>query len=125
MTREDAKRAAEVMLAYAKGKEVECRLSLTNDWIWTDIPKFNWGQADYRIKKEPVYRPFKNREECWNEMQKHQSLGWVIGVKATLYITEVNCEGIGFRDSSSLYPYKLAFETFKFADGTPFGIKEE
>ena len=25
--------------------------------------------------KEPSYRPFKDREECWNEMLKHESFG--------------------------------------------------
>lgn len=26
---------------------------------------------------EPSYRPFKNQEECWNEMLKHEPFGWV------------------------------------------------
>lgn len=25
---------------------------------------------------EPAYRPFKDKEECWNEMLKHQPFGW-------------------------------------------------
>lgn len=32
------------------------------------------GETDsYRIK--PKYRPFKDAEECWVEMQKHQPFG--------------------------------------------------
>ena len=32
-------------------------------------------------KKEPTYLPFKNKEECWAEMQKHQPFGWVMEKK--------------------------------------------
>ena len=29
------------------------------------------------IKPKQGYRPFKNAEECWQEMMKHQPFGWV------------------------------------------------
>lgn len=56
MTREEAKRRAEVMLAYADGKDVEFRQAGEN---W-DICKgdsyyeleFNFNICDYRIKKD-------------------------------------------------------------------------
>lgn len=36
------------------------------------------GKPDgYRIKPEPTYRPFKNAEECWQELLKHQPFGVV------------------------------------------------
>lgn len=40
---------------------------------WTEIKEIGyWGNIEYRIKPE---RPFKDAEECWNEMQKHQPFG--------------------------------------------------
>ena len=71
----------------------------------------------YRIKPEPKYRPFKNQEECWNEMLKHQPFGWtkLIGETGYSLITDV--------DNDLLY--SDAFKECTFADGTPFGIKEE
>ena len=68
MTREEARKAAEVMMAYAEGKEIEHFDEYINDWDKVDDPKFNWGIDVYRIKKEPTYRPFKNKEECWAEI---------------------------------------------------------
>ena len=127
MTRKEARKAAEVMLAYADGKEIEylCK----DGWRVTTNALFNWNNDAnyYRIKPEPKYRPFKNTEECWLEMQKHQPFGWVrykmkpivIGSIASLYDTEI--EPYDACTSS----YKEALQIFTFADGQPFGVKEE
>lgn len=116
MTREEARKAAEVMLAYADGKEIESKLKEEGrSWCRFDEPGFNWCRVDYRIKKEPTYRPFKDKEECWNEMQKHQPLGWV---KNTGFLTCLTSIG----DTTD---FNYAYEVLCFADGTPFGIKEE
>lgn len=120
MTREEAKNAAEVMMAYADGKEIEIFNSI-KEWKISKCPAFNWGECHYRIKKEPTYRPFKNKEECWNEMLKHQPFGWVKDKGNIEYmdISRVGAEGIDG------YDYSKIFNCFTFADGTPFGIKEE
>ena len=114
MTREEARKAAEVMLAYADGKEVEFLDPLGN-WRSDTIPAFNWFNFDYRIKKEPSYRPFKNKEECWAEMQKHQPFGWVKHKKNGSF----SC--VMAVDDSKWYD--AAYEKYTFADGTPFGIE--
>ena len=43
MTREEARKAAEVMLAYANGEEVET-LSLNGKHVFIKTPSFNWGE---------------------------------------------------------------------------------
>ena len=126
MTREEARKAAEVMLAYANGKEIEWRCKLRGSWSRVTDPDFDWEGVDYRIKPESKYRPFNSAEECWQEMQKHQPFGWVrykmkpivIRSIASLYDTEI--EPYDACTSS----YKDALESFTFADGTPFGVKE-
>ena len=123
MTREEARKAAEVMRAYADGKEIEF-LNLGKEWITTLNPMFGWELFDYRIKPEPTYRPFKDKEECWAEMKKHQPFGWVKDkdtLRQVLAILDcaVRIEGLTYSG------YKEEFEEVKFADGTPFGIKEE
>lgn len=60
---------------------------------WTEIKEIGyWDNIEYRIKPEPKYRPFKDAEECWNEMQKHQPFGWtkLIGTIEYSFITDVN-----------------------------------
>ena len=66
---------------------------------------------------ETTYRPFKDVKECWSEMQKHQPFGW-IKIKNENYLTIL--ESI-----NNARNYQYIFENYTFADGTPFGIKED
>ena len=87
------------------------------------------------IIDEPKYRPFKNAEECWQEMQKHQPFGWITlqcgqksGSKASIIKLTDNCfyfvsDGSGI--CHNLYNYEFDKHFWLFADGTPFGIKVE
>lgn len=85
------------------------------------------GESDkYRIKPEPKYRPFANAEECWQEMKKHQPFGWVKSrCDETLIqsILSISKEGITLvLDSDN---FCVMFDTYTFADGSVFGVKEE
>ena len=69
------------------------------------------------------YRPFKDKKECWNEMLKHQPFGWVRGtISDILYLIESISDEIYY--NRTFASYNEAFKWVKFADGTPFGIKE-
>lgn len=79
------------------------------------------------------YRPFKDKNECWNEMMKHQPFGWIkskdsgnfslIGfVQWYSYFEDVM---VTFAASEQIARSASAlFEKYTFADGAPFGIKE-
>lgn len=67
---------------------------------------------------EPSYRPFKTKEECWNEMLKHQPFGWLCQ-KCDGYYVPIRFDI--YEDTAFTY----WFNKYNFADGTPFGIKEE
>lgn len=124
MNRNQAKEFYPILQAFAEGKAIECRTkpsavkgtSVPNNWTEMTEIEF-WNNTEYRIKPEPKYRPFKDAEECWNEMQKHQPFGWtkLIGTIEYSFITDVN-DSINYSD---------AIKEYTFADGTPFGIKEE
>lgn len=83
----------------------------------------------------PKYRPFKDGEECWNEMLKHQPFGWITlkggkhpGSKAFIIKLTENCFyyiGDGNCATYNLYNYEFDRHLCFFADGTPFGIKED
>ena len=73
MNREEAKKLLPIIQAYIEGKKIQSK-SLTENWV--DVTNPDWDMARcYRIKPESEYRPFKNIEECWTEMQKHQPFG--------------------------------------------------
>lgn len=42
----------EVMLAYANGKQIECKSFLQKEWHSVEKPFWNWLDNDYRVKKE-------------------------------------------------------------------------
>ena len=66
---------------------------------------------------ELKYRPFKDADECWNEMLKHEPFGWLKS-KNENYLNV-----LGSINNAKNYQY--LFDNFTFADGTPFGIKED
>lgn len=129
MTREEAKELLPIIQAFAEGKTIEIYCDEDPGWHTMTItnPKFDLKPSHYRIKLETKYRPFKNIEECWNEMLKHQPFGWlkdkddywivsrVFSYEGEEKITISNCH----------YSLSKAFENITFADGTPFGIKED
>jgi len=55
MTREEAKAAAEVMLAYANGQEIELRRTMpsASEWEHHKAPCFDWNLFEYRVKPKP------------------------------------------------------------------------
>lgn len=123
MTREEARKAAEVMLAYANGEEIEIAYSNSSYQTVTN-PEFDWGKVEYRVKPKPTYRPFKDKEECWNEMLKHQPLGWIKNECGNIFnIIAIFKDSINLNECSAYYSELC--KQFKFIDGTPFGIKEE
>lgn len=135
MTREEARKAARVVLAYANGKNIQIAHWGTEDWKPCVNPTFQFGNYRYRAKPEPKYRPFKNADECWQEMQKHQPFGWITlqcgqksGSKASIIKLTDNCfyfVGDGSGICHNLYNYEFDKHFWLFADGTPFGIKLE
>lgn len=122
MNRKEAKEFYPFLQAFAEGRVIECRTKpsliegtdVPNDWTEMKEIEF-WNNIEYRIKPEPKFRPFKNAEECWQEMQKHQPFGWVKTDSVYEPILHVNeCDD-----------FNATFKYSTFADGTPFGIKEE
>ena len=135
MTREETKKMLPIWIAFAEGKTIECRTkpsaikgTVPNDW--TEMNEI-WcvNSLEYRIKpeSEPKYRPFKDAEECWNEMLKHQPLGWVKDKKDGhhTFITTVDNNDEMSLSGNSGWSFIGIMKYYTFADGTPFGMKEE
>lgn len=77
---------------------------------------------------KPTHRPFKNAEECWNEMLRHLPFGWVIDKETDSkhsIVGLVDLTGYNAESSSFSFGWDVALRRLTFADDTPFGIKEE
>ena len=126
MTREEAKRRAELYSALAEGKIIQFKQE-NGEWtdLKTDLMCGIAGSFRYRIKPELKYRPFKTKEECWQEMHKHPDFGWVrLKINSSLY--HIDMVGNNNLIVDNAYKgLKAVFQSFEFTDGTPFGVKEE
>lgn len=126
MNRNQAKALLPIIQAYAEGKAIESRCIKGDKSLWynDEDPSFD-NDFEYRLKPDPKYRPFKDAEECWQEMQKHQPFGWV---KSTLFkdLALVNrVTTLYVEINRDIIDYKDALEKFTFADDTNFGVKVE
>lgn len=134
MTKEEAKEFYPILQALAEGKAIECRIkpgtistSIPNEWTEMKEIVF-WDGIEYRIKPDPKYRPFKDAEECWQEMQKHQPFGWLKGDKCFYNIVSISNIDVSMANVSGdiiILNFSDVMEDNTFADGTPFGMKVE
>ena len=128
MTREEAKKMLPILVAFAEGKAIESRCVKGDKSLWYDDedPSFD-DDFEYRIKPEPKYRPFKDAEECWQEMLKHQPFGYTYDRFNDIRdcITKVATTGVSYDSPTVVISFEEVFDRFVFADGVPFGVKVE
>lgn len=134
MDRNQAKEFYPILQAYAEGKVIESRTKpstvkgtdVPNDWTEMKEIEF-WNNTEYRIKPESKYRPFKDAEECWQEMLKHQPFGYTYDRFNNIRdsITKVTTTGVSYDSPTVVISFEEIFDRFVFADGVPFGIKVE
>ena len=133
MDRNQAKEFYPILQAFAEGKVIEFKAkpgtintSIPNEWTEMEDIHF-WSNVEYRIKPEPKYRPFKDAEECWQEMLKHQPFGWIKGKEDEYhtFITTVDNNDDMSLSGNSGWSFIGIMNNYTFADGTPFGMKEE
>ena len=112
MTREEAKKLLPIIKAFSEGKEIEgIYKGIKSPWFKVEDMVFDGG-TKYRIKPEPAYRPFKDAEECWAEMQKHQPFGWV---KSKQTQNKFACKIVGKEFVFAQKPYRE-----DIGDGKPY-----
>ena len=129
LRREEVKELLPILQSFAEGKQIQDKIEGLTDWVDTDVINFKYeGQKiKHRIKPEPKYRPFKTKEECWEEMHKHPDFGWVKFCNSICFIQNISFNKITVISDEEICStsFEGGFTNMKFADGTPFGIKEE
>lgn len=132
MTRENVKKNMEIISAFAVGKTIQI---LNERGEWEDLTEreglpmgtLEESPNNFRIKPEPKWRPFKDAEECWQEMQNHQPFGFMKfkDTESGYYMLTGIARGVGVGINDSLFSYDRVFDDYTFADGLPFGVKVE
>lgn len=133
MNRQQAKELLPIIQAFAEGKIIQSR-RINGMWIDLEmktalniIRLINEPQK-YRIKPKPKYRPFKDADECWQEMQKHEPFGWIKGKEGehhSLITSIIADEEEVYINGISGFVLDEIMEHYTFADGLPFGVKVE
>ena len=128
--KEEVKSVMNIIQAFANGKTIQAIDPYEDEWV--DQAGLNFKalfEGQYRIKPEHTYRQFKDAEECWNEMQKHQPFGWIKPngddtISKFMLIDSLMDEVVTVR-TNIRFNYHELLEHYTFADRTPFGIIEE
>lgn len=122
MNRKEAAELLPIIQAFSEGKTIQSRCIKGDTSLWYDDedPSFD-DDFEYRIKPEPKFRPFNNKEECWKEMLQHNPLGWFKDKKAKEFFT-LNC--ISDKDPK-IKTYEYLFDDCVFMDGSICGVKVE
>lgn len=130
MNRKEAAELLPIIKAFTEGKVIQVK----DNNVWKDVDNnhncvFLPDSYEYRIKPEAKFRPFKNAEECWQEMQKHQPFGWVKDKKDVhhrVLITAVDDDTCGMSlNGNAAWSLSGIMDLYTFVDGTPFGVKVE
>lgn len=125
MAKEKTENLIKVMQAFLKGETVECKMreseDLPSNWFVHDVDYWNTDAYVYRIKPKPQCRPFKDKNECWEELKNHFPFGWVKIEDCYDYITEINNQNIII--NNGYFDFEPACKNITFADGTPFGVE--
>ena len=103
-----------------------CRIAYSHDMVWFLNHENREITAEQILSLELTegYRPFKDKDECWNEMLKHHPFGWIKSPSGESFcIDKVFDTGIAYKHSKCRFDEYLEGD-YTFIDGTPFGIKE-
>lgn len=118
-----------VMKAYKEGKTIEYRNLYPNDTEWDECisPVWDWGLFDYRVKEEPNYRPYENKEEFMLFQKQHGIYLYKLSTKEYFIPTSVINGGVEFTQlgESVSYGWEMLIENFIWQDGTPCGVLKE
>lgn len=130
MNRKEAAELLPFIKAFSEGRIIESSSITDVSKAWREVTDFPIGMSKnfkFRIKPEPIYRPFKDAEECWEEMQNHQPFGYTYDRFNNIRdsITKVTTTGVSYDSPTVVISFEEIFDRFVFADGVPFGIKVE
>ena len=125
MNRKEIKSFLPILQAFADGKEIESRKE--DKWYRVLEICNEMNPQDYRIKPEPKYRPFKDAEECWQEMLKHQPFGWLKYKKYPYFalITTIHSGNTVSLNGKEGWDFLHIMNDYVFADNIPLGVKVE
>ena len=130
--KKDINKVMPILQALEKGETIQFA-TLVNEWVDSNKDGLlletliNNPQA-FRVKPKFKYRPFKNIEECLEEMQKHHPFGWIknCGSWYNIVSTDVaSVKIINTKGTITILFFNTLLSQYEFVDGALLGIKTE
>ena len=134
MTKEETKKAIEVMQGFCDGKQIQIKKFGDDVWQYVNVPVWDFLTFEYRIKPEPKVRPYKNAKEFLQAQKEHGMYIFehenINGEVFEYYwiptiVTDTFVEVRDYRLSYEEFLKKNGNSTYSWQDGTPCGIEEE
>lgn len=128
MTKDEAKKAAEVMMACANGATIQFRRRGCYTDSWEELkkdeePLFDWISWVYRVKPQQKLVPFTHEdvEKFMGKPLKHK-----VYENTFCMVVEANTDYLWIGAAGEPNSYKHLLEKYTFLDGSPSGkIVEE
>ena len=126
MTREEAAKNAEVMLAWSRGEVVQYRRKFEGEELYRDCEdaRFDFLHNFYRVKPAPPapkYRPWTPEEAIGKAVRSRKSVnGWN---SKTLYIVISANEDVATFSADRWVSFNCLRDCFVTADGLPCGVE--
>ena len=124
------KEKIEVMQAFVNGKQIEGKSKKSDEWKLVENPVWDWGINEYRVKHEPMYRPYINTNEMISDWMKRFGTYDTNVVMPPIWVKDRNgckyhiIEYILY-DSVGLFTrietLTELFKNYTYLDGTPCG----
>lgn len=117
MTREETKKAIEVMQAYVDGKETEWCSCASSDWEPVNKPSWNWNYNNYRIKSRFHYLPYDDVFEVQRDKWIRRKDSTILHPITAIGRDKKSCVRIDL----TWYSLEQLCKDFVYEDGSPCG----
>jgi len=107
----------EVMEAYERGEQIECRSLMGDVWSLLPTPLWDWQGCDYRVKPEPKLRPWKPEEVPLGAVVRDKK----DGAKGLIVAVSEEAIEIG---QDGYYDFDELLKYYVLDDHSPCGVEE-
>lgn len=107
----------EVIEAFENGKTIEyLSKALNEEWTVTDKPCWDFYRNEYRVKPEPIYKPYDSVKEIGRDK-------WFVksSTNIAFRIEAICCEYNTIKVDGLWYTLPEFVKVFTYEDGTPCG----
>lgn len=122
----ETKKMISVMQAFSEGKQIEFCRKDGSEWCRCIGPVWNWRDFDYRVKPEPIFRPYLFSELVDELTRGKQFIRLKDNPDRVIYNIDAiyNYENgtTSIKVSDTCYSFEELLDKFTWIEGEPCGV---